>query len=182
MNDQPRQKLREIVARHGPSVVRDVRRCEGLLKDYSAEYRREVSVLVSALEEHVPQDLSAASAGTPRPVLLARLARRVSDNRALSEPAAAWAVNSWALALGLISDDDLKTLEESALAGSPAGGAGGVEEPERAAAQEVVANAGSHGRGLPGGLRAGRRRLRHHRGGARERHARRAHPRPAGSV
>ena len=140
MNDQPRQKLREIVARHGPSVVRDVRRCEGLLKDYSAEYRREVSVLVSALEEHVPQDLSAAPAGTPRTVLLKRLARRVSDNRALSEPAAAWAVNSWALALGLISDDELKTLEESAPAGSPAGGPGGVEETELTAAPEVAAD------------------------------------------
>lgn len=114
MNEQPRQKLREIVARHGPSVVQDVRRCEGLLKDYSAQHRREVSVLVSALEEQVPQDMSTAPAGTPRTVLLARLSRRLSDNRALSEPAAAWAVNSWALALGLISDDELKSLEEAA--------------------------------------------------------------------
>lgn len=112
MNDQPRQKLREIVARHGQSVVQDARRCEGLLKDYAAQYRREVSVLVSALEEHVPLDLLAAPAGTPRRVLLARLTRQLSDNRALSEPAAAWAVNTWALALGLISDDELKAVEE----------------------------------------------------------------------
>lgn len=112
MNDQPRQKLREIVARHGQTIVQNARRCEGLLKDYSAPYRREVSVLVSALEEHVPLDLLAAPAVTPRRVLLARLARRLSDNRALSEPAAAWAVNSWALALELISDDELKAVEE----------------------------------------------------------------------
>ena len=111
MNDQPRQKLREIVARHGQSIVQNARRCEGLLKDYAAQYRREVSVLVSALEEHVPLDLLAAPAGTPRRVLLARLAQRLSDNRALSEPAAAWAVNSWALALELISDDELKAVE-----------------------------------------------------------------------
>src|SRR3712207_9592482 len=104
MNAQPRQRLREIVARHGQSIAHDARRCEGLLKDYSAQHRREVSVLVSALEEHVPGDLLGAPAGTPRAVLLKRLARRLSDNRALSESAAAWAVNSWALALGLISD------------------------------------------------------------------------------
>ncbi|HEX7318053.1 MAG TPA: right-handed parallel beta-helix repeat-containing protein [Pyrinomonadaceae bacterium] len=114
MNDQPRQMLREIVARHGQSVVHHARRCEGLLKDYSAQYRREVSVLMSALEEHVPQDLLVAPTGTPRRVLLARLARRLSEHSALSEPAAAWAVNTWALALGSISDDELKAVEEAA--------------------------------------------------------------------
>jgi len=116
MNEQPRQKLREIVARHGPAVVGDARRCEGLLRDYSAQYRREVSVLLSALEEHVPQDLLAAPAGAPLRVLLVRLSRRLAEYRALSEPAAAWAVTSWALALGLISDEDLKAVEGEAAA------------------------------------------------------------------
>src|SRR5688500_14762948 len=113
MNEQPRQTLREIVARHGHTVIVDARRCEGLLRDYSATHRREVSVLVSALEEHVPHDLLAAPAGSPRRVLLARLARRLAEYRALSEPAAAWSVNSWALALGLISEEELKAVEEA---------------------------------------------------------------------
>src|SRR5688500_7833502 len=108
MNEQPRQKLRELVERHGRAVIEDARRCEGLLKDYSGEHRREISVLVSALEERIPQDLLAAPQGAPREVLLARMARRLSEDRALSEPAAAWSVNSWALALGLVSDDELK--------------------------------------------------------------------------
>lgn len=111
MNEEPRRKLRELIARHGPSVVGDARRCEALLKDYCGEYRREVSVLVSALEEHIPADMLAAPAGTPREVLLARMSRRLSDHRALSEPAARWSVNSWALALGLISEDDLQAVE-----------------------------------------------------------------------
>ncbi|HEY0173876.1 MAG TPA: right-handed parallel beta-helix repeat-containing protein [Pyrinomonadaceae bacterium] len=125
MNEQPRQMLREIVARHGRPVVHDARRCEGLLRDYSARHRREVSVLVSALEEHVPEDMLTAPAGTPRAVMLKRLARRLSDNRALSEPAAAWAVNSWALALGLISEDELKAVEEAASAAGAADVSGG---------------------------------------------------------
>jgi hypothetical protein len=124
MNEQPRQKLQEIVARHGRSVIQNARRCEGLLRDYSGGHRREVSVLVSALEEHVPHDLLAAPAGTPRRVMLKRLARRLSDYRALSEPAAAWSVNSWALALGLISDDELKAVEQ---AGADAAAAAGPE-------------------------------------------------------
>ncbi len=114
MNEQPRQKLREIIARHGRAIVQDERRCTGLLRDYSGEFRREVSVLVSALEEHVPNDLLAASSNTPRRVLLAGLARRLADNRALSEQAAVWSVNSWAFALDLISDNELKTLEGAA--------------------------------------------------------------------
>ncbi|HWS87874.1 MAG TPA: right-handed parallel beta-helix repeat-containing protein [Pyrinomonadaceae bacterium] len=139
MNDQPRQKLREIVARHGQSVIYNARRCEGLLKDYSARHRREVSVLVSALEEHVPEDLRAAPAGSPRGVLLKRLARRLSDNSALSEPAAAWAVNSWALALGLISEDELKAIEEEAVsvmaAAEVSRGDGGGDPPAGGAAR-----------------------------------------------
>lgn len=147
MNDQPRQKLQEIVARHGHTVINNARRCEGLLRDYSARHRREVSVLVSALEEHVPEDLRGASAGTPRAVLLKRLSRRLSDNRALSEPAAAWAVNSWALALGVISDDELKAVEEESLAapGDVSGGDTDAPAPEskpaRAAANRAPARA-----------------------------------------
>lgn len=123
MNEQPRQKLREIVTRHGREVVEDARRCEGLLRDHAGQHRREVSVLVSALEEHVPQDLLAsAAAAAPRAVLLKRLARRLSDNQAISEQAAAWSVNSWALALGLLADDELRGIEESAPATEAAAG------------------------------------------------------------
>lgn len=118
MNELPRLKLREIVARHGQQVVTEGRRVEGLLRDYCGEYRREVSVLVMALEEHVAADLVAAPAATPREVLLARLARRLCDNLALSETAARWAVNSWALALGLISGDELKKIEQETHASS----------------------------------------------------------------
>src|SRR3712207_3690877 len=111
MNELPRQKLRELVARHGRPIVRDARRVEALLKDYSGRFRREVSVLVSALEEGVPQDMLDAPTGTPPRVLLARMARRLTDRLALSEEAARWSANSWALALGLVSDDELKALE-----------------------------------------------------------------------
>ena len=111
MNDVPRQKLFEIVAKHGASVVENPRRCEALLRDYCGSFRREVSVLKMAVEERVPLDLLAAAKSAPRAVLLGRLAQRLCDNLALSETAARWAVNSWAFALGLISDDELKISE-----------------------------------------------------------------------
>lgn len=111
MHNLPRQKLREIVARHGRSVAGEPRRCEGLLRDYCGAYRREIAVLVGALEERVAADLLAAGLGTPREVLLARLARRLHDNVAMEEAAARWAVHSWALALGVVSGAELEAIE-----------------------------------------------------------------------
>ena len=120
MNDLPRQKLREIVERHGASVVENPRRCAGLLRDYCNEYRREVSVLVMALEEHVPADLlDATHAGTPRAVLLAKLVARLSDHLAMSEGAARWAVNSWAFALGVVTREQLAKMEQAATQTAP---------------------------------------------------------------
>ena len=147
MNNEPRQKLRELVARHGPAVVHDRRRCEGLLRDCCGEHRREVAVLVMALEEHVPADLLAAPPGLPREALLSRLARRLSDNLALSEDAARWSVNSWALALGVISDDELTALERDAPARTTEGEhqAEASPAPRASAAGVVTVSAGGGG-------------------------------------
>ena len=149
MNEQPRQKLREIVTRHGHAVVEDARRCEGLLRDHSGQHRREVSVLVSALEERVPQDLLApAAAAAPRTVLLKRLARRLSDNRAISESVAAWSVNSWALALGLLSGDELRNLEETVPATAAAAGVAGGGDTD--AGRDVTRSGDATARTPPG--------------------------------
>ena len=111
MNDTPRQKLREIIQRHGRSIIQSPRRCENLLRDYCGEFRREISVLTMALEEHAVADMLAAPASVPRKVLLARLTQRLCDNLALSEAAARWSIESWALALGVISETELKANE-----------------------------------------------------------------------
>jgi len=102
MNDLPRQKLCEIVAQYGHSLGDDPRRTEALLRDFCGEYKREIFVLVSALGERVAADLLASRDSVPHEVLLAQLTRRLRDNLALAEDAARWAVESWALALGVI--------------------------------------------------------------------------------
>ncbi len=119
MNDLPRRKLFEIVAKHGASVIENPRRCEGLLRDYCGRFRREVSVLTMAVEERVPLDLLAAAKNTPRQVLLGRLSQRLCDNLALSETAARWAVNSWAFAFGIVSSDELKIIEMQTIGQAP---------------------------------------------------------------
>jgi len=103
MNDEPRQKLRELILEHGRSLCTDPRRCEALLKDYCGTYKREIFVLVAALKNRVADDLLKSSAGMPPAIVMGRLQRRLEDELALSADAAHWAVESWALALGFIT-------------------------------------------------------------------------------
>ncbi len=106
MNNIPRQQLYQLIATYGPSLCDDPRRCEALLKDLCAQYRPEVSVLVGALKEKVAAELLASQKNMPQTVLLARLIKRIRENLALTEDAARWAVESWALALGVIPSTD----------------------------------------------------------------------------
>ena len=106
MNYLPRQQLYKLVATYGRSLCDDPRRCEALLKDTCGQYRPEIAVLVGALREGVAADMLASQNSVPQTVLLARLTKRLHDNQALTEDAAKWGVESWALALGLISAPD----------------------------------------------------------------------------
>ena len=99
MNDLVRQRLAEIIAKHGHSLVDNAQRCEALLRDYCGQHKREINVLIGALKERVAADLMTSSAALPAEFLLARLARRLQDNLGFSEEASRWAVESWALAL-----------------------------------------------------------------------------------
>ena len=113
MNELPRQKLVEIVARFGRSVAGEPRRVEGLLRDYAGAHRREIAVIVSAMDERVAADLAGAQSGTPREVLLTKLSQRLHDNLAIDREAARWAVNSWALALGVLTEAELRATEQA---------------------------------------------------------------------
>jgi hypothetical protein len=114
MNNLPRQKLIEIVRRHGREIIREPRRCEGLMRDNFPAHRREIAVLSAALEERVPADLLDAGKGLmPRGALFARLAARLHDDVAMEARAARWAVHTWALALGIIALGELDALEKA---------------------------------------------------------------------
>lgn len=101
MEDGPRQKLRKIVA-YDRSVVEDPRRCRALLLDLCGDQRREIRALVLAVEERVAADLRDRSAQVPAAVLVPQLTRRLVDDCGLAADVARWAVESWALALGVL--------------------------------------------------------------------------------
>lgn len=103
LSDQPRQILCDLIRRYGTALVDDRARCSGLLHDFCAAYKAEVAVLLAARDEGVPAALSSgqAAAGGPE-LLMNRLVKRLREDRLLTEAAARWAVESWALALGVI--------------------------------------------------------------------------------
>ena len=107
MNDQPKQTLCELVTQYGTSVGEDPRRLKGLLADHCGGYKREINVLVAAASEGVPAALLGSDSGTPPQVLFARLSVRMHEELALAEPACQWAVQSWAIALGVISTEEV---------------------------------------------------------------------------
>ena len=66
MDNLPRQKLGEIIARYGHDLSDDPRRTEALLRDHCGAYKREIFVLVSALREQVAADLLSSQGSVPR--------------------------------------------------------------------------------------------------------------------
>jgi hypothetical protein len=67
MNDLPRRTLSRIVARHGREICDAPKRLEALLRDVCGGHRREINIIVGALEERVAADLiaSAQRSGLP---------------------------------------------------------------------------------------------------------------------
>ncbi|MEJ7616941.1 MAG: hypothetical protein WKF30_08280 [Pyrinomonadaceae bacterium] len=112
MNALPRQTLARIVARHGRKIYDSPRRLEALLRDLCGAHRREINVLVGALEERVAADLMRSGNSVPREVVLAQLVKRLRDNLAYTPEAARWAVDSWAVALGVLSEAELAAREQ----------------------------------------------------------------------
>lgn len=131
MNDLPRHTLARIIQRHGRGICDAPKRVEALLRDLAGAHRREINIIVGALEERVPADLLTAGKTVPREVLLARLAARLRDNLAYTTEAARWGVETWAFALGLVSEAELRERAQAEAAEQRRGGAPASEQDAR---------------------------------------------------
>ena len=107
MDDLPRQTLIGLVVSYGRDLGSDARRCEALLRDSCPQHRRQIKALVYAMKESVPADLLGRSGGTPIQILLPQLAQQLQDKHTCDEEYARWAVETWAIALGVASSQFL---------------------------------------------------------------------------
>lgn len=101
MKDEARVSLVAIVTKHGHDVAADARRVEGLLRDHCGTCKAEITVLSGAVRERVPAELKSMSGTVPPRVIVVQLSKRLQDNLGVTEELAVWAVESWALSLGL---------------------------------------------------------------------------------
>ncbi|MBN1873680.1 MAG: WD40 repeat domain-containing protein [Anaerolineae bacterium] len=101
LDNFPRQTLQQLLQTYGSTLCESPRRVRGLLLDLCGIYKREINLLLLALQENVAADLQGLSANIPRQLLSGYLVRRLQDNYAVTAEAARWAVESWAYALGV---------------------------------------------------------------------------------
>lgn len=107
MNTLPSETLRNLIVRYGRSLCDDPRRLEALLRDYCGTYRQEISVLTGAARERIPPDLLTSVSTMPIEIAIAQQTKRLQANLGLSEDSARWSVQSWAFALGLLSETEI---------------------------------------------------------------------------
>jgi nitrous oxidase accessory protein NosD len=104
MDQHIRKRLCDLIAQQGQSIVHDVLRCEALLRDFCGPSTKEMKLLLIAIREQIPQDLLITPL-PPWPSLQGRLLQRLRDGVGIEATAATWAVDSWAIALGVITHD-----------------------------------------------------------------------------
>src|SRR5437660_12228590 len=100
MNEVARRTLRQIVGDQGMAIGENPRRVEAFLRDLCGDCRAEIFLLTTAAQAGVPHDLMSASTGL-HDVIGGRLVSRLVDEFGIARDGAEWAVESWALALGV---------------------------------------------------------------------------------
>jgi len=119
MNQESSKQLIEIVKRYGIKILDEPRKVESLLRDFCGEYRKEIAALVGAMREGIIEELQRSSGGTHINVTIMRLSKRLEDNQALSEEASIWAVETIAIALGIMSEKEAKGVRKAQVERKP---------------------------------------------------------------
>jgi hypothetical protein len=101
LDNHPRTQLCFIIQQYGQVIINEPKRCKALLSDLAPQNRLEINLLIAALEQNIAQELLHPSALIPVAMQLDLLAKRLHDAVGTREDFAYWAVESWALALGV---------------------------------------------------------------------------------
>ena len=107
MNDEPRDILIKLISKHEISSFQDPNQFRNTLNDYfKGHFKRESRMLTESFKENIPKDLIAKKDSLPYEIISPQLVQRLV-NVGFANDLAQWAVDSWALSLGVIKDDDL---------------------------------------------------------------------------
>ncbi|GAP94461.1 PhnD/SsuA/transferrin family substrate-binding protein [Leptolyngbya sp. NIES-2104] len=104
MNSTARDILRDLVKELGSNIADNPQQWRGYLNDRLAHYQLERKALTTALNEHVPEELMSTQLSISPQVQVERLTSRLVEQLGLQPDIARWAVESWALALGVLKE------------------------------------------------------------------------------
>ena len=96
MHPHPRRVLGRLIADHGTSLLDEPARVDAFLADFCGPYHCERFLLIHALQERI---------SVPKRTVahwLGQCPQRLQKRYCFSAKAAAWAVESWSLALGIV--------------------------------------------------------------------------------
>src|SRR5262245_43033563 len=108
MNDLIREKLCDLIARRGLGLCATPERCKQSLAHICRHHPSEEQILVSILELGMVYQILAQASEESWPGLADQLVERLRSERALDASAARWGVDAWALALGKISEEQIR--------------------------------------------------------------------------
>ncbi len=106
MKDLLREQLIRIVQEYGADILKDPKKVNGLLKDFCPEEPRgKIFAITQCLREGIAKELIDSSKRKTIRIDMSRLIRKIHDNFGLKEDISRWAVETVALALGIIDQD-----------------------------------------------------------------------------
>ncbi len=97
MNEAVSDTLRRLLVAHGPGLIGQVRRVEGLLRDLHPGDPREVSVLIESIEQGVVRCI--LDDGRPSAEERQALIAKLTEGSGMALSPAGWAVGVWIDAL-----------------------------------------------------------------------------------
>jgi hypothetical protein len=122
MNDCPRIKLVEVVRAEGSALLANPQRVHEILQAACSDCPREVMAISTAAREGVPGSLVAAAANpaTQWTEFAAGWVQRLQAQEQMPADFAAWAVESWAMALGIAISPSSAAPAQAFTSASPA--------------------------------------------------------------
>jgi hypothetical protein len=76
MNNEVAKHLKALIAQYGNGICGEPKNCQALLMDHCGTYKKEIHVLISALENGIPGELI-SSHNIPFVTLKSRLTKRL---------------------------------------------------------------------------------------------------------
>jgi len=122
MNDFPRKILCEILREKGHTIIENEKQFKAIFNDHcKGEFKKERRCILDSISEGIPETLLSKHSDLPYNLLSSQLTGRLV-NFGFDRNLAQWTVDSWALALGIISESDLaKTTSALHIASNPPG-------------------------------------------------------------